>query len=217
MKPAKTNADRPDVAFSNSNRMPELDGLRGLAVLCVILSHYIFYGDPSLGATNYLLRATGLFSFWADLFFVLSAFLLGGILLENKNSKNYFKVFFARRFLRITPLYGVLLLSFPVFLVLERGKFLIVPEMMLQSAYSIKYFFVFIQNFLVPITGRIEPYFLSLTWSVALEEQFYLVVPWVILFCPKPALKTLLVLGFFSAFFFRCAVMFFNPFYFAFE
>src|SRR5580698_4369359 len=89
-----------------SKRIPELDGIRGMAILMVLVYHFI-------GCNQVILphKLAGLLSFgWSgvDLFFILSGFLIGGILLDARDSANYFKVFYVRRFYRILPLYGVL-------------------------------------------------------------------------------------------------------------
>src|ERR671933_724528 len=85
-------------AGSRPPRYPELDGLRGIAILMVVAWHY------NLGP----------FLSGVDLFFVLSGFLLGGILLDKKEAPNYFKAFYARRVCRIFPLYFVCLLVFVI-------------------------------------------------------------------------------------------------------
>ena len=87
--------------------MPELDGLRGIAILLVLIYHYIvdiLVVEPgSTGA--FLLTCVRLSWSGVDLFFVLSGFLIGGILIDNRLSQNYFKAFYVRRICRIFPLY----------------------------------------------------------------------------------------------------------------
>src|ERR1700674_4260957 len=82
-----------------------LDGLRGIAILIVMLHHFEFLlPGGSRGATT----VKGMFyAGWSgvDLFFVLSGFLITGILIDTKDAKNYFSSFYARRILRIFPLY----------------------------------------------------------------------------------------------------------------
>ncbi len=89
-------------------RVPELDGLRGIAILLVIACHYIIAGlahIESSTTTSYLLVLNRLTWSGVDLFFVLSGFLIGGILLDVQTSPNYFKAFYMRRFYRILPIY----------------------------------------------------------------------------------------------------------------
>src|SRR5262245_21157587 len=88
-------------------RMPELDGIRGVAISLVLFWHYIIcqldvpYDSVAANVKVFFaLTWSGV-----DLFFVLSGFLLGGILMDNKGSSNYFKVFYIRRACRIFPLY----------------------------------------------------------------------------------------------------------------
>src|SRR5690349_16204879 len=90
------------------NRWPELDGLRGVAILLVFCLHYITNSrstDPGFG---WLYRFAQVFRLgWTgvDLFFVLSGFLIGGILLDARSSSHYFKTFYLRRVHRILPIY----------------------------------------------------------------------------------------------------------------
>ena len=88
-------------------RIPQLDGLRGIAILLVIALHYL--NDSEHGAFgSFLYRFGCAFRLgWAgvDLFFVLSGFLIGGILLEARESVNYFRTFYLRRCFRILPIY----------------------------------------------------------------------------------------------------------------
>ena len=101
-------------------RIPELDGLRGMAILLVLVGHY--FAVPGTGAASLLngywfrLGWTGV-----DLFFVLSGFLIGGILLDVRDSPNYFKTFYARRFFRIIPLYYAWILLYIVLSVFARN------------------------------------------------------------------------------------------------
>jgi peptidoglycan/LPS O-acetylase OafA/YrhL len=91
-------------------RIPQLDGLRGLAILQVIIWHY-HYGIIVEQRTviAYALRLVGLTWSGVDLFFVLSGFLIGGILIDKRTVNNYFTTFYVRRFFRIVPLYFIML------------------------------------------------------------------------------------------------------------
>jgi peptidoglycan/LPS O-acetylase OafA/YrhL len=87
------------------NHVPELDGLRGLAALCAVGYHYLFgpaLAIPSIAILNTILEATPIA---LDTLFILSGFLIGGILLRSTQSPNYYKTFYLRRFHRIFPLY----------------------------------------------------------------------------------------------------------------
>jgi len=88
-----------------NKRLPELDGLRGLAILMVLLEHYA--AESTYGARGTLSvtlsRISRLGWTGVDLFFVLSGFLIGGILLDFRHSPSYLKTFYIRRAHRILP------------------------------------------------------------------------------------------------------------------
>lgn len=169
-----------------SKRMPQFDGLRGFCAVMVIIHHYALYLDPHGSPFIQALRkSTGLFSLWVDMFFVLSGFLLAGILLENRNSANYFRVFYVRRILRIIPLYFVLL---GVFMALKYGgaaALLHYPEAYLHYGHSIKFHFLMLQNLVISVTGSPSPEFLIPAWTVAIEEQFYMILPFFVRWIPE--------------------------------
>src|SRR6202022_4240957 len=92
-------------------RIPELDGLRGVAIAMVVAHHYFLEPiQASPGTWLSHVQAVGRLA-WSgvDLFFVLSGFLIGGILLDARDSPRYFGTFYRRRFARILPLYVVVL------------------------------------------------------------------------------------------------------------
>src|SRR5206468_9454903 len=86
-----------------SGRISELDGLRGIAIGMVLLYHYFFFHASMVPGSLAAYAQVPLRLGWSgvDLFFVLSGFLIGGILLDARDSSNYFKVFYKRRFFRI--------------------------------------------------------------------------------------------------------------------
>jgi len=168
-----------------SKKIPQLDAVRGVAILLVIL-HNESSVFPSLHVEP--LFANGWMG--VDLFFVLSGFLITGILLDTRQSEGYFKSFYARRCLRIWPLYYALL----VFM------FVIVPLLRPSEAHTVFEksspwwgYPLFLQNFLISIpTNAAGP--LAVTWSLAIEEQFYLVWPWVVRYCPPAQVRRLAIL-----------------------
>jgi peptidoglycan/LPS O-acetylase OafA/YrhL len=149
----------------------QLDAIRGVAILVVIL-HNQSTQVPSL----HLQRVFANGWMGVDLFFVLSGFLITGILLDTKHSEGYFKNFYARRCLRIWPLYYSLIFF----------MFVVVPIVRPSEANTVFdrsspwwAYPLFLQNFLIPMpTNATGP--LAVTWSLAIEEQFYLVWPWVV-------------------------------------
>lgn len=169
-----------------SSRVPEFDGVRGVAILLVVFEHFVWMGSAADGG-GFVLRVIR-FAFplgWTgvDLFFVLSGFLLGGILMDHRGSANYFKVFYIRRFCRIFPLYylwlGLTLLLlgwlFPArsgpgwwAAMFENGDLPGFPKW----GYAL-----FLQNFWSAKTYLFGPAWLMVTWSLAVEEHFYILLP----------------------------------------
>lgn len=91
------------------SRIPALDGLRGLAILLVLLWHCLFAEFTPIALIRKLLFVGKLSWSGVDLFFVLSGFLIGGILLDARSSPRYFQTFYLRRAFRILPLYFLVL------------------------------------------------------------------------------------------------------------
>jgi peptidoglycan/LPS O-acetylase OafA/YrhL len=172
----------------NEDYIPQLDTLRTIAVLLVIVSHWIssdniinFFPNGMMGV---------------DLFFVLSGFLITGILLRaktkaeksNKSKSKTIISFFTRRALRIFPIY---LIVITILLIAGFGLVKTNPG----------FFYTYTHNFLYH-SVNMWPGYISHLWSLAVEEQFYLIWPFILLFIPnKYILKTLIfiiVLGFSS-------------------
>lgn len=189
-------------------RIPELDGLRGTAILFVITFHYFyFYPDASYSPTGLAKNAFLLFERiialgWSgvDLFFVLSGFLIGGILLDVRFSPSYFKTFYRRRFYRIVPLYYIWILSFFVIQLLARFLFRADPSHFGGSAANSHLYLlpVFLQNFGIVRYSTFARAWFEPTWSLAVEEQFYLLAPLVIRLFSRRQLYWLLGLVIFS-------------------
>jgi peptidoglycan/LPS O-acetylase OafA/YrhL len=170
---------------TSSQRIPELDGLRGLAILLVVLHHYTMFSRGSLESffPGKILRVFGFGWSGVDLFFVLSGFLIGGILLEARKSNRYFKTFYARRIYRICPIYYLWLLLY--LSVLVGGVFLAKSSEVFRTEDLVRFprYLFFLQNFFYS-NSSLEQTWLLPTWSLAVEEQYYLVVPLLIRFLP---------------------------------
>ncbi len=164
---------RPDTGDpdSTSGHVPALDGIRGLAIIAILIQHLF----PSHAySPDWLLNALLILrnQLWVgvDLFFALSGFLITGILFDTLDSPNYFRNFFGRRCLRIFPLYygflGALLLITPVFHFDWHGQ----AYRLLTYTPTIPFRYDWSQN---------PSPFIELThfWSLAVEEQFYLFWP----------------------------------------
>ena len=166
------------------NRIPQLDAIRGLAVLLVLLHNTDIYPSLHLG----FISANGWMG--VDLFFVMSGFLITGILVDTKESKGYFKNFYARRCLRIWPLYySALLFMFVIVPLLRPSEAQTIFEARSSPWWSYP---LFLQNFLVPIPAAATG-LLGVTWSLAVEEQFYLVWPLVVRFCGEAQLRKIAI------------------------
>jgi peptidoglycan/LPS O-acetylase OafA/YrhL len=184
-----------DGPSTRKSRIPVLDGLRGIAIILVLIWHYFCC---QVNPRNALLYAGYKIFEWSwsgvDLFFVLSGFLIGGIILDQRNSANLLPVFYWRRALRILPLYFVCVGLF--FLIKNCGSYPInpfkVPWLFDNSTAAWPYPF-FMQNFVMALNNSFGARWLSVTWSVAVEEQFYLLLPFVILRCPINHLSKLLI------------------------
>src|SRR6266853_2380263 len=168
--------------LGKSVRIPELDGLRGLAIGSVLIWHYFIVPTPAVPGTT----LSHVLGFWqltwsgVDLFFVLSGFLIGGILLDARKATNYFQVFYTRRFFRIVPIYAAVLLIVPTFLLLAQPMH---HSTWLTPAHPPWYFFwTFTQNFWMVRAMDFGGNALGVTWSLAIEEQFYLTLPLIVRF-----------------------------------
>jgi peptidoglycan/LPS O-acetylase OafA/YrhL len=190
-----------------SRRIPQLDGLRGVAIALVIVFHYVNFavetGAPQ--ATNVLVRLTSLGWSGVDLFFVLSGFLIGGILLDARGSENYFQVFYLRRVCRIFPLYFAFLGIAFAAAHIWRWQSLFEPKIPWQACV------LFCQNFWMAwhrmeLRGALNP-----TWSLAVEEQFYLLIPAVIYLVKPNRLLWIVGSGIVLAPLVRLAIFLENP------
>jgi peptidoglycan/LPS O-acetylase OafA/YrhL len=159
-----------------STRIPALDGLRGIAILLVLLRHSVAGTETSSHFWYPVLVALRLSWSGVDLFFVLSGFLIGGILLDARASSNYFRTFYIRRAFRILPVYGVFL---ALYLGRHAAAHVITSQLGRTSPLPIPWFsfLTFTQNFWMVAFGWFGPMALAPTWSLAVEEQFYLTVP----------------------------------------
>ena len=157
-------------ATPNRSYYPALDGLRGIAILLVVFYH-------NFGFIDYF------FFGWlgVDLFFVLSGFLITDILLRTLNDKHYLRNFYVRRVLRIFPLYYLCLVFFLI----------IVPafNIPLDVQYYVDnqvWLWTYLQNWPYIFIDAGSTNTLHHLWSLAVEEQFYLIWPLIILLMPHP-------------------------------
>jgi peptidoglycan/LPS O-acetylase OafA/YrhL len=158
-----------------SARSLRLDGLRGVAILLVIYSHggLRFPTDGPFGALYLASVKMG----WSgvDLFFVLSGFLITGILVRTRDAPRFFHTFYARRTLRIFPVYyawlAFILLAAPAMHAFARFDFSGGVD------FSALWYWTYTSNVGFVFAGGFPHTLLALTWSLAIEEQFYLLWP----------------------------------------
>jgi peptidoglycan/LPS O-acetylase OafA/YrhL len=176
------------ISLNLSARIPELDGVRGIAISMVLIAHFFqivcLPGSPlSYALVPFRLSWSGV-----DLFFVLSGFLIGGILLDAREASNYFRVFYIRRFFRIVPIYSILLASVGFTIYLSKKGVISEFREIFVGPLPWIYFVTFLQNIGMSIHNVWGTFPLGVTWSLAVEEQFYLTLPLLIRLLSRRAL-----------------------------
>ncbi len=171
--------------------IPAIDSLRGLAIIGVLLFH-LNIPKCSLG--------------WAgvELFFVISGFLITRILLNTQEDRNYFKNFYVRRSLRIFPIYYLVLITYTV----------VIFSSSVGNLRSLPLYYVYLQTIpqlksqfsVAPMLGH--------TWTLAIEEQFYLIWPLTVFLLKGRKLIITIALMIFVAVGLRfISLIFANPFF----
>jgi peptidoglycan/LPS O-acetylase OafA/YrhL len=181
--------DTPGVS-DTPRHIPALDGLRAIAILLVI-PHNVYVFETTRGWLAPFAWIANAGWIGVQLFFVLSGFLITRNLLDSRGAPNYYSAFFGRRILRIFPLYFLVLTFF----------LLVLPELVdlsanVRSSYANqKWLWLFLSNWAQPF-GK-EVYWFPHFWSLAVEEQFYLLWPLIIASTPTrrliPVCLTLVV------------------------
>lgn len=173
-----------EIAAPGRKHYPALDGLRGVAVTMVLLFHYA----PLLPAFTRPVLGQG----WAgvQLFFVLSGFLITGILYDAKGQSHYFRNFYARRTLRIFPLYyGVLSVLLAALLVLRFGfPHIWAHKHLAPLLWSYQpWLWTYTANIQMAIHNSVM-FLVGHFWTLCVEEQFYLLWPLVVFACARKSL-----------------------------
>jgi len=176
-------ANKLKIDFVPGTYIKDFDGWRGIGIFFVVLAHYI----PSVFIGSWV---------FMEMFFVMSGFLITGILMDSKTKSNYYKRFIYRRTVRVFPLYYLSLLIL----------FFLLPHNWLDLSYYREHqgwFWLYIQNWLYSIEGWPDVKALHHFWSLAIEEQFYIIWPlFVWLFSSKALMRFCIVL-FFGSIIFR--------------
>ena len=169
----------------------EIDGLRAMAVILVIVFHSALIASlnveaPESGVLRFYYEITRAGWCGVDLFFVISGFLITGILMDTAYRENCFKYFYIRRTVRIFPLYYMVLIFGFVFLLPFFGN----ADFDTRDAL----YFLYLQNWF-KLMGYNSEVFFDHFWSLAVEEQFYLVWPALFVFAFRKSLAVPLCVG----------------------
>jgi peptidoglycan/LPS O-acetylase OafA/YrhL len=147
-------------------RIAALDGMRGFMTILVLLSHFfaeITNGFPRLG-----------FGWLAvNMFFILSGFLIGRLIIEKKDSGNFFTVFVMRRICRTIPSYMISVLVIFLVLWIFRAE----PWARFKTEFPLWSYLTFTQNIFMGAANDVGAYWAAPTWTLALEEQLYVLLP----------------------------------------
>ncbi len=164
---------------------PALDGLRGIAIILVLFHHFTIL-KPVSAVDRWIADAALIGWSGVDLFFVLSGFLITGILIDARGSDRYFSSFYARRTLRIFPLYYLIVfLSLVVLPRLPAWFDLLAGAGAPREQWP---YWLYLTNFAVASRNAFLHGVLDVTWSLAIEEQFYVIWAVVVWLCPPRVL-----------------------------
>jgi peptidoglycan/LPS O-acetylase OafA/YrhL len=179
-------------------RIVELDGLRGVAALVVVFAH--FFAESEHGIAHLQLGWLGV-----NIFFVLSGFLIGGIILDQANEPGFLKSFYFRRVMRIFPVY------FTVFLATIFCAWLTRGHVWSDHPFPAITYATFAVNFALMNAHDWGSLWLRPAWTLAVEEQFYFVLPLLIMSMPRRYLVWVLGALWVSSLGFRVAFHVSNP------
>ncbi len=175
------------IAFQSFKEVRFFSGLNGLRFLCILM--VVWHHSPAHGSLGETWRILGRGFAGVDFFFVLSGFLITTLLLREEDRFGRFSLrgFYIRRILRIVPIYFLVVTAVAGYYVLVKGRADLAP--------LVPYYYLFLSNFLID-----DIPLLSITWSLAVEEQYYLIWPALLLFLPikgawRPIVLIVLIAG----------------------
>ncbi|HTP28458.1 MAG TPA: acyltransferase [Anaeromyxobacteraceae bacterium] len=157
--------------------MPALDGVRGFAILIVLLYHFVAQTTVTNHLEAVINWVLGFGFLGVNLFFLLSGFLITGILYDSRDDRRYFRNFYMRRVLRIFPLYYAVLVT--VFLILP-----LIPSLRGSEIVGLRehqlWAWLYGVNVYLSMKGGWVLSYVEHFWSLAVEEHFYFVWPLVV-------------------------------------
>ncbi|MCK9918375.1 acyltransferase [Microbacteriaceae bacterium K1510] len=179
-------------------RIVALDGVRGLMTILVVVSHY--FAEVPSGITALMLGRLAV-----EMFFVLSGFLVGTLILDKLHNDNFFLVFYVRRVCRTLPIYFVSVLLVAAILSVCHAAWAQDP-----ATFPVWSYLTFTQTFFMANTETLGAHWLAPTWTLAVEEHFYLLAPLTFFLVPRRHLAKVLVAVALGAVLCRAAVQFLN-------
>lgn len=185
----RTNSSAPGDPVWAGGHLPSLDGLRGIAILLVLV-HHCFYTTDGSAASRAVARVVETGWIGVELFYVLSGFLITGILVDTVGKAHYYRNFYLRRALRIFPLYYGFLVLYQIVAVFGARRLADGTWSPRPATWPI---WCFLSNMpqIAPVGPLMGP--LGPLWSLAVEEQIYLIWPALIAALPRPVLLRVFV------------------------
>lgn len=170
------------VSTRGSRKIVTLEGVRGIAILAVMCTHFERF-LPAVGILAALKPWLAYGWIGVDLFFVLSGFLITGILVETREAPNYFSSFYLRRTLRIFPIY-----YFTLVVVFAAAAHFPAGLDRVPSGNERWFYFAYLDNWIAVWKHAWPPNVVGHFWSLGVEEQFYVVWPFVVVGLTRRAL-----------------------------
>ncbi len=177
-----TKESTASTSVATRAHVPALDKVRGLAILAVILFHTLPSAPNGTLVDSVVVHVLGMGWTGVDLFFVLSGFLITGILINERSRPHYFRTFFGRRILRIVPVYVAFML-FSMWIAPVVGASTAAAALRLRELQG--WYWPYLTNIFIALHGwDATADGTSHLWSLAVEEQFYLLWPVAVLLIP---------------------------------
>jgi peptidoglycan/LPS O-acetylase OafA/YrhL len=176
-------------------RVVALDGLRGLMTIFVVVSHY--FGEVPSGLPVFMVGWIAV-----DMFFVLSGYLIGKLILDKSHAANFLTVFYVRRACRTLPIY---FLCVPT--IFSLVNLINLPWAHAETNFPLWSYLTFSHNLFIAASNAVGHEWLGPTWTMGLEEHFYLVLPLLFLLVPRQWIAAVLCALAFAAMLARAVIL----------